>query len=262
MNIRKFVLFFSISLLLAGCMGKITRKCDKPWQDLSEKPRMIAKYTKEKMEVDGQFLEEVWQRCPVYSMKLANASSETTSEPEEKAEVRLAWDKNYLYVGATLEDSDIKAEGKEDNLHHYRLGDVLEVFLRPADQSHYWELYGTPRSKKTAFFFPMRGCYAATGTEIEADLDFDMKVAAKNYGTLNESADNDYYWTAEIAIPVEDLTKWCDKFSNKKPWRILVARYNYSDHLEGESPELSMTPQLSRTSYHLLEEYAVLKLEK
>ncbi len=48
------------------------------------------------------------------------------------------------------------------------------------------------------------------------------------------------------------------KFGQGIDWRILIGRYNYSRYLLDK--ELSMTPQFSKTDYHLLDEYAILEL--
>jgi hypothetical protein len=47
------------------------------------------------------------------------------------------------------------------------------------------------------------------------------------------------------------------KFGPGWDWVILVGRYNDLRYLENR--ELSMAPQLSRTSYHLTREYAELE---
>jgi hypothetical protein len=65
-------------------------------------------------------------------------------------------------------------------------------------------------------------------------------------------------WTAEMAMPIKDLQAFGNKFAQGTDWRIFVGRYNYSRYLQGV--ELSMTPQLSKTDYHSLDEYAVLEL--
>lgn len=83
-------------------------------------------------------------------------------------------------------------------------------------------------------------------------------VAAQFQGTLNNWHDKDKSWTAEMAMPIEDLQAYCAKFSQQANWKILIGRYNYSRYLQ--DVELSMTPQLSKTNYHLNEEYADLEL--
>ena len=150
------------------------------------------------------------------------------------------------------------AEGKVDNLHHYKFGDVCELFLKPAGNSWYWELYATPNNKKTAFWFPSRGRLGLpSGFE---DNRCGLKVASQCIGTLNDWTDIDDGWTVEMAISIDDLTARGDKFGIGTDWRILVGRYNYSKYLDNR--ELSMVPELSQINFHLFEEYAILRLMK
>ena len=85
-------------------------------------------------------------------------------------------------------------------------------------------------------------------------------VGAQVQGTLNQWEDKDASWTGEFAVPVQDLTARGESFGPGSQWTILVSRYNYGRYLSWQ--ELSMTPQISRTSYHLLEDYAVLNFVK
>jgi len=116
----------------------------------------------------------------------------------------------------------------------------------------------TPAGKKTTFFFPSKG-YLGLPSPIKHSSG--LTVAAQCDGTLNNWTDRDSGWTAEMAMPVKDLTARGEPFGPGASWRILVARYNYSRHLT-QGRELSMTPQLSATNYHLREEYAVLRFVK
>jgi hypothetical protein len=123
------------------------------------------------------------------------------------------------------------------------------LFLKPADESYYWELYVTPAGKKTAFFYPSRSYVGRPGC-----LDnycCKLTVAANREEKLNR-------WTAEIAMPIKDLQAFGKDFKPGIHWKVFVGRYNYSCDLH--ELELSMTPQLSKTNYHLYEEYADLEL--
>ena len=220
---------------------------------------MKAKYADTPIVVDGRLDEPVWGRTDVYTMNLADDRSAEAAEIEENGRVRLAWDDEYFYVGVEFDDSDIVAEGENDQLMHFKLGDVCELFLKPAEKTWYWELYVTPLGKKSSFWFPGRGRMGLPGNfKYECGLD----VAAQCEGTLNNWADTDKCWTAEMAVPVRDLTAHGEDFSAGADWRILVARYNYGRYLKCYGAELTMTPKLSRTRYHLLEEYAILELVK
>ena len=61
-------------------------------------------------------------------------------------------------------------------------------------------------------------------------------------------------------MPVKNLEAFSYKFGPGQNWTILIGRYNYSRYLD--PTELSMAPQLSKTSYHLTEEYADIEFVK
>ena len=223
-------------------------------------PVMTATYTSVPVKVDGVLDDAVWQTAAVYPLSRSKMDVEEGKELDEPGDVRLAWDSEYLYVCARFTDSDIVAEGEEDQLHHYKMGDLMELFIKPDDQTWYWELYATPAGKKTNFWFPGRG---RVGLDSGWAYTCGFHVAAQCDGTLNDWQDRDNCWTAEMAMPIKDLTARGETFGPGAPgpkWWIMVSRYNYSRYLPWK--ELSMTPQLSRASYHLYEEYAVLELVK
>lgn len=238
-----------------GCSGRKSVS-GKPPEDL---PTMVATYTPTPVVIDGKLDDPIWSKTPVYPLNLSADKVSQGLTLEEAGEVRLAWDDRYFYVAARFHDSDVVAEGKTDQLHHYKLGDLCELFLKPADQTWYWELYGTPAGRKTAFWFPGRGRLGLPSME---DYTCGLTVAAEVQGTLNDWRDRDEGWTVEIAMPIKDLTARGETFGPGADWRILVSRYNYSRYLTTQGPELSMTPQLTVSSYHLIEEYARLCLEK
>ena len=228
---------------------------------------VIAKYTSESVKLDGKLDEGAWAKASAYSLMLPLKSYSNMPESmqknigenlREKSAVKLLWDDNYLYVGAEFDDSDTMNEGKEDQGFLFSTGDLLEVFLKPAKENYYWEIYGTPNNKKSWIFFPSRGRTVFPGCL--SYLPENLKVATIVDGTLNNWKDKDKGCTLEIAIPIKELTAYGAKFDNSASWTILLARYNYSAYLP--QPELSAYPQLSNANWHLHEEYAKLRLEK
>ncbi len=241
---------------IVGCTSE--NKTQFGLRDSMKPAVMEAVYADIPIQVDGKIDEDVWKRAKVYEMKFSRDRDKSGEKLKEEGQIRFAWDDKYFYLGASFKDSDIVAEGKADQLHHYRLGDVCELFLKPNGKSWYWELYVTPNNKKTSFWFPGRGRLGLpSGFE---DYRCGLKVASRCIGTLNDWTDIDKGWTAEMAMPIEDLTVRGEDFGLGASWRILVSRFNYSRYLYNK--ELSMAPELSQTNFHLLQEYAVLRLVK
>ncbi len=250
---------------LAACAASLMSFSSSGYDVVSTE--VIAKYTSEPVTLDGKLDEGAWAKAPAYSLRLPFKAYSNGPESiqknigdslRENGAAKLLWDENYLYVAAEFEDSDVMNEGKEDQGHLYNTGDLLEVFLKPAKENYYWEIYGTPNNKKTWFFFPSRG--RATFPACASYLPDGLKVAAAVDGTLNNWQDKDKGWTLEMAIPIKELTVYGAKFDNSANWTILLARYNYSVYLQ--KPELTAYPKLSNVNWHIYEEYAKLRLEK
>ena len=220
---------------------------------------MEAPYTAIPVRVDGKLDDPVWQNAPRYEFSLGGDELEKGNVLEERGEARLAWDDRFLYLAVTFVDSDIVAEADEDQVHHYRTGDLAELFLKPASNTWYWELYVTPHQRKTHLWFPGRGRLGVPSSDA---YEMELHVAAQCDGTLNDWQDKDNRWTGEMAVPIAELTRHGDAFGPGQAWTILVARYNYSRYLGHYGPELSMTPKLPVTAYHHLEGYAALRLTR
>jgi hypothetical protein len=246
----RMIMVCLICVTLSGCAFNSNR------QGNIVKNTIKAFYTENPVCVDGMLNEQIWKKAIAYPMYLSRDKVDAGQELKEKGEIRVAWDKDYFYLAASFEDSDIIAQGKEDQMHHYQYGDLCELFLKPADDSYYWELYATPAGKKSSFFYPSKGYLGLPGC-LE-DYQCGLKVAANCNGTINNWKDRDKSWTAEMAMPIKDLESFGAKFEEGSDWRIFVGRYNYSRYLLDK--ELSMTPQLSKTNYHLIDEYAGLEL--
>lgn len=257
----------AVKALLAGVMFSLFTGCSTLIKRESPPAVIQAVYTASPLQIDGHLNEPAWQNAPSYQLQLGREvynKLPLATQPSvgknlrEPGEYRLLWDDNYLYVAAIFTDSDVHAYGEEDQLPHFSLGDLAEVFIKPESDTYYWELYATPANKMTTYFIPGRG---ALMNALLTSSPFDLQIAAQVKGTLNQWLDRDENWSMEMAIPRTELEKYGAKFGPEHPWRIFLARYNYSRYLP--RVELSSFPQQAETpNFHIIEEYGKLELIK
>jgi len=242
---RCFGALAGVSLLLAGC-GAPDLSGDRP-------TTVTAIYLAEAAMAAGGGA--AIDALPGYPLYVPQVSDPAGGRPAEGGEFRIAWNEEFITVTGELRDSDLVDQGRRNQEQHYQTGDVFEVFLKPANDTYYWEFYATPGALQSAFFFPGRGhlalpeCYAERGLKIVVRTSCD--------GTLNQWRDRDRSWRAVVRIPTAALRQYGAAVGPGAEWRLLVARYNYSRYLP--HPELSSFPRLPRPDFHLHEAYAVLR---
>lgn len=184
---------------------------------------------------------------PAYSM---GYSRDRAGAPQEGASLRFAWNEAGLYLVAELEDSQCISTRRADEELHFQYGDVLELFVKPAWANYYWEMYATPFGNKTTLFFPAE----------REQMTLDQFLKDHPYRQLQVSAQTTASgWRAWMHVPAQQLTALGAAWGAGEAWTVLCGRYNYnrSDLL---NPELSMAPVVSAENFHLLEEYATLRL--
>ena len=196
--------------------------------------------------IESGLYEEIQERATAYPFAF---STDREGTPIEGAEVWFAWNQSGLYVGAALEDSFLIAKNRADEELHFESGDVFELFVKPADDSYYWEMYATPFGNKTTLFFPRE----------REDMILDQFLHAHKYQALHvASSKTPQGWKAEMWVPAEQLTALGAGWGPGAEWTLFCGRYNYNNEQLAD-PELSMAPALSATNYHLTAEYAALR---
>ncbi len=226
---------------------------------VGEPREVVAARARVPVVVDGDLNDEVWKRAKVYPMAVAWRANGIRQKLVEPGSVQVAWDDTYFYVAGRLTELDVVAEGDQDNVLSYSTCDALELFLKPDGHLWYWEMYGTPNSRKTVYLNPSRGrTYMASKIRRETG----MEVKARVMGTLNKWEDQDEGWTVEMAVPLTELKSRGDAFDEKTGWKILIGRYNHSAYHEVMGGELSSVPTLPSADFHYHEMWARLKLEK
>jgi hypothetical protein len=88
------------------------------------------------------------------SCELQQAWLEKPEADFASAQVRVGWRDNHLLVYAELADYDIFNDAKHLNDATYAKGDIFEIFVRPENQSDYWEFHITPENQNLQLHWP------------------------------------------------------------------------------------------------------------
>lgn len=169
--------------------------------------------------IDGDLSDEGWRGVPITP---PFARSHDGGPARFRTQARLAWDDEALYVGWDAEDDDVwaKLEKRDDPIYQE---EVVEVFIdADGDGRTYDELELSPRNVVFDAFFPERRQGMDLGWRSG------MATAVRVLGTLNDPRDKDRGWTAEMRIPVANLSKvprWPPRAGDR--WRMNLYRLEW-----------------------------------
>ena len=142
--------------------------------------------------IDGKLEDEIWKAIPSIS-NFRQVEPYENNTPSEPTEVRIAFDKNTIFIGVRCYDSDpdaiIARELRNDASLHSddRISIMFDTFL----------------DRRNAFLFEVN----PLGTKSEARLENNQNLRSQWQGIWHAASKiDDKGWTAEIAIPVNTLT--------------------------------------------------------
>jgi len=184
-------------------------------------------FTNNPPHIDGELNELSWQRV-LWSDEFVDILGEQAKKPYQHTKMKMMWDDDYLYIAAFLEENHIWAKLKDKDAIIYYDND-FEVFFDPdGDGKNYYEFEINAFGTILDLF--MAKPYKKGG---KADLRWDfegLKSAVQVYGSINNSEDEDTFWTIELAIP------WSDFDNMKTPqindeWRINFSRVEWTTEI-------------------------------
>lgn len=160
------------------------------------------------LNIDGALDEADWQRAP-FTDDFVDISGIDYPKPKYRTRAKLLWDDDYLYIGAELEEPNIKALLQQRDTIIYKDND-FEVFIDPeGDCRSYFEIELNARN--TVFDLMLDRPYRVGGDFFVQWNCPGMRSAVKCDGTLNQASDRDRSWTVEMAIPRQAIAS---SFSN------------------------------------------------
>ena len=222
-----FLIFFFFSLPVGA--QSIFQK----YERFLTEPRSYVCYRADgKLKIDGKLDEVSWQKAKP-TAPFVDISGEGFPTPKYETTAKMLWDDEYLYIGAMLQEDDIKARlTQRDTIIYY--DNDFEVFIDPDWDGHnYFEIETNARG--VIFDLMLDRPYRSGGNfMVQWDCP-GLKLAIHREGTLNKSKDKDKYWSVEMAIPHKALTM---NFNNPLKagncWRINFSRVQW---LKAGGPE-------------------------
>ena len=150
-----------------------------------------------------------------------------------------------------LNDSDVFSQATADNQRLWKLGDVVEFFVKPGtDRDDYWEIHVAPTDHIMALHIPNRETFGGGSVAVE-DVLVDDSGITKRVGVFREEKK----WAVEIVIPWQAFS--VPGIPNPGTvWQFAVCRYNYSGGLD--AAEHSSIAPLTALGFHRHEEYCEL----
>lgn len=219
-----------------------------------EKITYVCIYTSEKIVIDGNLDEPIWQKAKILDFYIPV----TFETPLSKTEGRLLWDENFLYVSFKAYDKDIVGKLTERDSSTYK-DDALETFIKPDVQN---DAYYNFEINVLGTVYDGLNRKDLDNKEVGKWNCEDLKIGIKIDGTLNNSSDEDKYWQLEVAIPYAKLPI----LNGKSPesgdnWVFHLGRYDWSVYLP-KGKELSSCAPLTKVNFHNYDDWIQLQFMK
>jgi hypothetical protein len=163
---------------------------------LPELPVYHAKRASHPPRMDGTLNDDAWRAAePVTLVGSLDGRPAPT-----KTVARVLYDNAYIYVGFDVESTDVWGTLTSRDSEIYTQEVVEAFFDANADMKTYNELEVSPNNVIFDSYFPeyRKG---------ETSWDSGMETAVKVRGTVNNPADKDQGWTAEMKIPIAKLAE-------------------------------------------------------
>ena len=182
--------------------------------------------------IDGRISEEEWKGA-LWSEDFGDITG-GADHPTLRTQVRMAWDDDYFFVAARLEEPHVQATLTERDAVIWHDND-FEIFIDPDGDTHeYYEL--EINAFATVFDLFLVKPYRDGGPALHYWDIAGLKKAVSIDGTINDPSDIDTGWEIELAIPWKVLAECANRAappSEGDVWRINFSRVEWKTVIEG-----------------------------
>jgi len=189
------------------------------------------------LKIDGKDDEPDWQAMP-WSELFMDIEGPDAPKQFLNTQVKMLWDKEYLYILARLQEPNLWATftERESIIFHEN---NFEVFIDPDWDTHnYYEL--EINALGTTWDLMLTRPYSLMGRAVSAWDITGLKKGIHLKGTINNPNDMDTCWMVELAIPFKILAECAPDRSAPGPgdiWRINFSRVEWD--LEAKNHQYS-----------------------
>jgi hypothetical protein len=186
-----------------------------------------------KLRIDGKLDEKDWQKAP-WTDNFLDIEGMDKPAPIYRTRMKMLWDDEYLYIGAEMEEPDVKATLTRHDSVIFHDND-FEAFLKPiATENGYFEF--EINALNTDWDLYLTKPYREGGKPDSSWESTGLKTAVTVQGTLNNSADQDHGWTVEIALPWKGFDSR-QPVSAPKPGTVWRANFSRVEWIAGHPHE-------------------------
>ena len=210
--------------------------------------------------IDGKMDDACWKNASTISNFHMPWLGKKDRPAKATTSARLAWDRDYFYFFAQMEDSDLFADIKEHDGNTWH-NDVFEIFLKPSkDHAGYYEFQVNAANTVFDCFFPKKSMTDFDSLKKKDRFHVESRVILD--GTLNQRDDTDKGWSVEGRIPWTDFARTGGRPAANEVWKFALCRYDYN--IKNKEPELSTSAPLASKptpDFHLVQDYDDLLFE-
>lgn len=180
------------------------------------------------LKLDGMMSDPQWENIP-WTDDFSDITGDETRPPRFRTRAKMAWDDQYFYVAAELEEPHVWATITQQNEVIFHDND-FEVFIDPdGDTRNYYEFEMNAFGTIWELSLPVpynEGGQPVLGCNLQGLI---RKVGVR--GSLNEPSDTDEGWTVEIAFPWAELAQY--NVSRQTPptegdcWKVNFSRVQW-----------------------------------
>ncbi|MDW8290915.1 MAG: carbohydrate-binding family 9-like protein [Armatimonadota bacterium] len=211
--------------------------------------------------IDGKLDDLSWRQAATVSLEWrfhpANAPALIALTPTVRTTARLLWDRQFLYVAFECEDPDVWSTHTGRDSYVWE-GEAVEVYLDPSGKGqNYKEIDLNPLGALIDLNIPE----AKNGNPADVEQSARWNAAGLRWGvsvdgTLNDRADRDRGWSAELAIPLREVLPEGEQVYVGDTWRVQFYRIERpKDSTDSTAEFLAWSPT---DTFHRPERFGVL----